>query len=71
MSLTVENQIKIEHRVKEIFPHASVKLYLGELKAHVTAVRTDQLVQLHDLVTDQDSELCMRRSGTGISIIFS
>lgn len=69
--MKAENQNKIEAEVKRVFPTASFRRNSQSIRAHVKQLGMNQLVFIHDLAGEINSDVNMKRSGTGISIIFS
>lgn len=65
----------IEKLIKFIFPDGKISTgelregYGRVLKVHVNEVGSDELLTLASLVKEKQAIVCLRRSGTGITIV--
>lgn len=71
MPLKVASQTKIEEKVRTIFPGASFRKTQVSINAHIKSFNMSQMISLNDILADINPEIEFKRSGTGISMIFS
>jgi len=70
MSLTAEKQSVIQVEFQKRFPSATFRNFTDSITAHVKSFNTSQVMFLNELINDQNAEMMLKRSGTGISIKF-
>jgi hypothetical protein len=72
MSQKATANIRLQDLLTKLFDdkgHGSFKCANSEIKIHVSAMDTDHILQLANLVRTYEIKVTLKRSGTGITII--